>query len=135
MKRTILLTTLLLAGCSGSGLSTSSGPNGETIVGNDVSVQVTGAANPNRGLHLGPAVLPQERPRRPRRRPVRHHSGVRLREGRLAAADASDHGCASVDFFVGPRGKAEEQPLLGGLADVVIRQRSRRHAGFRQARA
>ena len=37
MKRTILL-TLILAGCSGSGLSTSSGPNGETIVGNDVSV-------------------------------------------------------------------------------------------------
>ena len=46
MKRTILL-TLLLAGCTGSGLSTSQGPNGETIVGNDVSVQVTGAANPN----------------------------------------------------------------------------------------
>ena len=46
MKRTILL-TLLLAGCSGSGLSTSQGPNGETVVGNEVSVQVTGAANPN----------------------------------------------------------------------------------------
>ncbi|MPZ34507.1 MAG: hypothetical protein GEV13_26565 [Rhodospirillales bacterium] len=46
MKRTILL-TLLLAGCSGSGLSTSQGPNGETIVGNEVSMQVTGAANPN----------------------------------------------------------------------------------------
>ena len=52
MKRTILLTTLLLAGCSGSGLSTSSGPNGETIVGNDVSVQVTGAANPNAAFTL-----------------------------------------------------------------------------------
>lgn len=51
MKRTILL-TLLLAGCSGSGLSTSSGPNGETIVGNDVSVQVTGAANPNAAFTL-----------------------------------------------------------------------------------
>ena len=51
MKRTILL-TLLLAGCSGSGLSTSSGPNGETIVGNDVSVQVTGAANPNSAFTL-----------------------------------------------------------------------------------
>jgi hypothetical protein len=46
MKRAILI-SLLLAGCSGSGLSTSQGPNGETIVGNDVSVQVTGAANPN----------------------------------------------------------------------------------------
>ena len=43
----ILLVTFLLAGCSGSGLSTLQGPNGETIVGNDVSVQVTGAANPN----------------------------------------------------------------------------------------
>ena len=51
MKRTILL-TLILAGCSGSGLSTSSGPNGETIVGNDVSVQVTGAANPNAAFTL-----------------------------------------------------------------------------------
>jgi len=46
MKRTILI-ALLLTGCSGSGLRTSQGPNGETIVGNDVSVQVTGAANPN----------------------------------------------------------------------------------------
>jgi hypothetical protein len=52
MKRTILLTTLLLAGCSGSGLSTSSGPNGETIGGNDVSVQVTGAANANAAFTL-----------------------------------------------------------------------------------
>jgi hypothetical protein len=51
MKRTILL-TLLLAGCSGSGLSTSSGPNGESIVGNEVSVQVTGAANPNSAFTL-----------------------------------------------------------------------------------
>jgi hypothetical protein len=51
MKRTILL-TLVLAGCSGSGLSTSSGPNGETIVGNQVSVQVTGAANPNAAFTL-----------------------------------------------------------------------------------
>jgi hypothetical protein len=51
MKRTMLL-TLILAGCSGSGLSTSSGPNGETIVGNDVSVQVTGAANPNAAFTL-----------------------------------------------------------------------------------
>ena len=51
MKRLILL-TLLLAGCSGSGLSTSSGPNGETIVGNEVSVQVTGAANPNAAFTL-----------------------------------------------------------------------------------
>jgi len=46
MKRLILI-SLLLAGCSGSGLTTSRGPNGETIVGNDVSVQITGAANPN----------------------------------------------------------------------------------------
>jgi len=44
MKRTILL-ALLLAGCGGSGVSTSTGPNGETIVGNKVSVQVTGAAS------------------------------------------------------------------------------------------
>ena len=51
MKRTILL-SLLLAGCSGSGLSTSSGPNGETIVGNEVSVQVTGAATPNAAFTL-----------------------------------------------------------------------------------
>ena len=51
MKRSILL-TLVLAGCSGSGLSTSSGPNGETIVGNQVSVQVTGAANPSAAFTL-----------------------------------------------------------------------------------
>jgi hypothetical protein len=51
MKRIILL-TLMLAGCSGDGLSTSSGPNGETIVGNQVSVQVTGAANPNSAFTL-----------------------------------------------------------------------------------
>jgi hypothetical protein len=44
MKRTILI-ALLLAGCGGSGISTSTGPNGETIVGNKVSVQVTGAAS------------------------------------------------------------------------------------------
>ena len=50
MKRTILI-ALLLAGCCGSGLSTSRGPNGETIVGNDVSVQVTGAASEG-GVHL-----------------------------------------------------------------------------------
>jgi len=51
MKRIILI-TLLLAGCSGSGLSTSSGANGETIVGNEVSVQVTGASNPNAAFTL-----------------------------------------------------------------------------------
>ena len=44
MKRTILI-ALLLAGCGGSGINTSTGPNGETIVGNKVSVQVTGAAS------------------------------------------------------------------------------------------
>jgi hypothetical protein len=51
MKRTILI-PLLLAGCSGSGLNTSSGPNGETIVGNEMSVQVSGAANPNAAFTL-----------------------------------------------------------------------------------
>ena len=44
MKRSIIL-ALLLAGCGGSGMSTSTGPNGETIVGNEVSVQITGATN------------------------------------------------------------------------------------------
>jgi hypothetical protein len=44
MKRIVLI-ALLLAACSGSGLTTSKGPNGETIVGNDVSVQITGAAD------------------------------------------------------------------------------------------
>lgn len=44
MKRTILI-ALLLAGCGGSGISTSTGPNGETIAGNKISVQITGAAS------------------------------------------------------------------------------------------
>jgi hypothetical protein len=52
MKRIVLIPLLFLAGCSGSGLNTSSGPNGETIVGNDLSVQVTGAANPNAAFTL-----------------------------------------------------------------------------------
>jgi hypothetical protein len=43
-KRTLLI-ALLLAGCGGSGMTTSTGPNGETIVGNEISVQITGAAN------------------------------------------------------------------------------------------
>ena len=51
MKRFVLV-ALLLAGCSGSGLTTSKGPNGEAIVGNDVSVQVTGAADPATALTL-----------------------------------------------------------------------------------
>jgi hypothetical protein len=51
MKRTVLI-ALLLAGCSGSGLTTSKGPNGETIVGNDVSVQVTGAADSSTAFTL-----------------------------------------------------------------------------------
>lgn len=42
-ERTILI-ALLLAGCGGSGISTSTGANGETIVGSKVSVQVTGAS-------------------------------------------------------------------------------------------
>ena len=44
MKRIVLI-ALLLAGCGGSGMTTSKGPDGETIVGNEVSVQITGAAN------------------------------------------------------------------------------------------
>ena len=51
MKRLILI-TLLVAGCSGSNLNTSRGPNGETIVGNDVSVQVTNATTPTAGFSL-----------------------------------------------------------------------------------
>jgi len=52
MKR-ILLIALAVTGCSGSSLTTSRGPNGETIVGNDISVQITGAANPNAAFELG----------------------------------------------------------------------------------
>ena len=88
MKRTILL-TLLLAGCSGSGLSTSSGPNGETIVGNDVSVQVTGAANPNAAFTLAQRYCRKNDRDCPCRRPVRHHGGVRLREGRVVFAGSA----------------------------------------------
>ena len=44
MKRSVLL-ALLLAGCSGDNLNTSRGPNGETVVGNEVSVQITAAAS------------------------------------------------------------------------------------------
>ncbi len=52
MKRTILVATLLLAGCGGSNLDTSRGPNGETIVGNAVSVQITNAANQQAAFSL-----------------------------------------------------------------------------------
>jgi hypothetical protein len=51
MKRTILL-ALLVAGCGGSTLDTSRGPNGETIVGNQVSVQVTNATNQSAAFSL-----------------------------------------------------------------------------------
>jgi ABC-type thiamine transport system substrate-binding protein len=51
MKRPILV-ALLLAGCSGSNLNTSRGPNGETVVGNDVSVQITNAASPSAGFSV-----------------------------------------------------------------------------------
>jgi hypothetical protein len=44
MKRPLLI-ALLLAGCSGDNLNTSRGPNGETVVGNEVSVQITAAAS------------------------------------------------------------------------------------------
>ncbi len=44
MKRSVLV-ALLLAGCSGDNLNTSRGPNGETVVGNEVSVQITAAAS------------------------------------------------------------------------------------------
>jgi hypothetical protein len=51
MKRTLLV-ALLVAGCSGSSLQTSRGPNGETITGNAVSVQVTNAANAQAAFSL-----------------------------------------------------------------------------------
>lgn len=50
--RKILFLALPLAGCGGSGLGTSRAPNGETIVGNDVSVQVSGTASPTVALEL-----------------------------------------------------------------------------------
>ena len=51
MKRTVLI-ILLVAGCSGSNLNTSRGPNGETIVGNDVSVQISKAASQSAAFSL-----------------------------------------------------------------------------------
>ena len=51
MKRSILI-CFLAAGCSSSNLNTARGPNGETVVGNDVSVQVTNAANPQAGFSV-----------------------------------------------------------------------------------
>jgi hypothetical protein len=52
MKRALLIIALLVAGCSGSNLDTSRGPNGETITGNAVSVQVTNAANTQAAFSL-----------------------------------------------------------------------------------
>ncbi|MCA0302103.1 MAG: hypothetical protein LCH95_06825 [Proteobacteria bacterium] len=52
MKRTTILVALLLAGCGGSGMTTSKGPNGETIMGNDISVQITGAADEPTAFNL-----------------------------------------------------------------------------------
>lgn len=51
MKRTLLV-ALLVAGCSGSNLDTSRGPNGETVTGNAVSVQITNAANTQSAFSL-----------------------------------------------------------------------------------
>ena len=54
MKRIVLI-ALLVAGCSGDNLNTSRGPNGETVVGNEVSVQITGAANQSAAFSLAEA--------------------------------------------------------------------------------
>jgi hypothetical protein len=51
MKRALLV-VLLVAGCSGSNLNTSHGPNGEVIVGNNVSVQVSNAASQQAAFSL-----------------------------------------------------------------------------------
>jgi hypothetical protein len=51
MKRSILI-CLLAAGCSSSNLNTARGPNGETVVGNDVSVQITAAASQQAAFSL-----------------------------------------------------------------------------------
>ncbi|HEY6979395.1 hypothetical protein [Reyranella sp.] len=51
MKRTLLI-ALLVAACSASNLQTSRGPNGETITGNAVSVQVTNASNAQAAFSL-----------------------------------------------------------------------------------
>jgi hypothetical protein len=51
MKRTLLI-ALPVAGCSSSNLETSRGPNGETITGNAVSVQVTNATNAQAAFSL-----------------------------------------------------------------------------------
>jgi hypothetical protein len=51
MKRTLFI-ALLVAGCGGSTLDTSRGPNGETVVGNQVSVQVTNATNQSAAFAL-----------------------------------------------------------------------------------
>jgi hypothetical protein len=48
----VLPVVLLLAGCSGSNLNTSHGPNGEAIVGNTVSVQVSRAASQQAAFSL-----------------------------------------------------------------------------------
>ena len=51
MKRSVLV-ALLLAACSGDNLNTSRGPNGETVVGNEVSVQITAAASQQAAFSL-----------------------------------------------------------------------------------
>ena len=82
MKRTVLV-ALVVAGCSGSNLNTSRGSNGETIVGNDVSVRDHQCGQSLCRVLLGGRLLSQERPRRPLRGPERGYRRFRLREGQV----------------------------------------------------